>query len=112
MTNSAQAIHPSDTAKSLRQSADISTLHTRDMQIFAVYDKKAMSYAPPFYYHQKGQAIRAFDDAVNDPQSPLNKHPEDFCIFHMGSWNDTTGVLTPLPNPVPLEEALNCVKAK
>lgn len=81
------------------------------LQIFAVYDKKSVAYASPFYYPQKGQALRAFDDEVNNPQSPLNKHPEDFALFHIGTWNDTTGVITPLPNPVPVEEALNCIKS-
>lgn len=82
------------------------------LKIFAVYDKKSVAYANPFYFHQKGQAIRAFEDAVNDPQSPLSKHPEDFAIFEIGEWNDTTGVITPLPNPVPVEEALNVIKNK
>lgn len=82
------------------------------MQIFAVYDKKAVAYNLPFYYHQKGQAIRAFEDAVNDVQSPYHKHPEDFAIFHIGEWDDSTGVITPLKNPVPVEEALNVMKNK
>lgn len=82
------------------------------LQIFAVYDKKAVAYANPFYYHQKGQALRAFQDAVCDPQSPLSKHPEDFSLFYLGDWNDTTGVIVPLTNPVPVEEALNVIKSK
>lgn len=83
---------------------------SQKLQIFAVYDKKSVAYANPFFYHQKGQALRAFEDAVNDPQSPLSKHPEDFSIFHIGQWDDATGVITPLPNPVPVEEALNVKK--
>lgn len=85
---------------------------SQKLLIFAVYDKKSLAYANPFYYHQKGQALRGFDDAVNDPQSPLQKHPEDFQLFQIGEWNDTTGVITPLPNPVHIEDALNCVKTK
>lgn len=76
------------------------------MQIFSVYDKKAVAYNAPFYFHQKGQAIRAFEDAVNDPQSPFFKHPEDFALFLIGEWDDTTGLIKSLPNPVPVEEAL------
>lgn len=80
------------------------------MQIFSIYDKKAQAYMSPFYYHQKGQALRAFEDAVNDPQTPFTKHPEDFQLFHIGEWNDSTGKITPLSNPVPIEEALNVIK--
>lgn len=82
------------------------------LQIFAVYDKKALAYNNPFYYHQKGQALRGFEDAINDTQSPFSKHPEDFSLFHLGEFNDTTGVITPLPNPVHVEEALNVLKTK
>lgn len=99
------------TARDLRESAPVEKmLHSREMQIYAVYDKKSVAFAPPFYYHQKGQALRAFEDAVNDPQSPLNKHPEDFQMFHLGSWNENLGIISPLPNPVPIEEALNVKK--
>lgn len=77
------------------------------MQIFSIYDKKAQAYANPFYYHQKGQAIRAFEDAVNDVQSPFFKHPEDFCLFLVGEWDDCTGTIKPLANPQPIEEALS-----
>lgn len=82
------------------------------LKIYAVYDKKSVAYNNPFYFPQKGQAIRGFEDAVNDPNSMLNKHPEDFALFEIGEWNDTTGVITPLPNPIPVEEALNVIKSK
>lgn len=82
------------------------------LQIFAVYDKKAVAYNLPLFFHQKGQALRAFSDAVTDPQSPFFKHPEDYALHHLGEFSDLTGIIKPLPNPVPLEEALNCVNNK
>lgn len=82
------------------------------LQIFSIYDKKAVAYQNPFFYHQKGQALRAFEDAVNDPQIAFNKHPEDFSLFHIGEWDDSTGTIKSLPNPVPIEEALNLIKTK
>jgi len=81
------------------------------LQMFAIFDKKALAYANPFYYHQKGQALRALEDSVNDPQSPLNKHPEDFTLFHIGEWDDRTGLVTPLANPQHVEEALAVKKS-
>lgn len=79
-------------------------------QIFAVYDKKAVAYLLPIYYPQKGMAIRVFEDSVNDPQAGFQNHPEDFCLFHLGSYDNATGMIEPLPNPVPVEEALNVIK--
>lgn len=104
---------PEMTARQLRETATPEQmLNSRNLRIYSIYDKKAVAYTNPFYYHQKGQAIRGFEDAVNDLQSPLNKHPEDFQLFQIGEWNDTTGVITPLQNPVHVEDALNCVKNK
>ncbi len=75
-------------------------------QIFAVFDKKAIAYAYPTFLNQKGQAIRSFENAVNDPQTQFNRNPEDFSLWHLGEFDDVTGVITPLPAPVHLEEAL------
>lgn len=97
------------TARQLRTETPITQL-ARNLQIFAVYDKKSAAYAPPFFYNQKGQALRAFEDAVNDSASPLCKHAEDFSLFLIGEWNEISGILTPLPNPVHVEEALNVKK--
>lgn len=81
------------------------------LKIYSVYDKKALAYNQPFFYHQNGQAIRAFSDAVNDSQSPFFKHPADFCLFYIGEWDDQKGIIIPTQNPQPLEEALS-VKTK
>lgn len=80
---------------------------SQKMNIFAVYDKKAQAYAYPSFYHQKGQAIRAFEDAVNDPQSPFHKHPADFVLSHLGEWDDSTGIIKGFAVPQHLEEAIN-----
>lgn len=76
------------------------------IQIFAVFDKKAVVYMSPFYFLQKGQAIRAFEDSVNDPQSAFYKHPEDYSLFELGTFDDTSGIITSR-NPNFIEEALS-----
>lgn len=78
------------------------------LKIFSIYDKKAVAYNQPYFFPQTGQALRAFADLVNDNTSPLCRHPEDFALFHIGEYNDNTGVITPVtPNPIHIEEALN-----
>jgi len=77
------------------------------LQAFAIYDKKAQAYIYPHFTTTKGQAIRSFEDAVNDPSSAFFKHPEDFCLFHLGEYSDSTGQFKSMANPIPLEEAIN-----
>lgn len=104
-----ELLNGNDTAKNLREKTPVEQL-ARNLKVFSVYDKKSAAYAPPFFYHHKGQALRAFEDAVNDANSPLHKHPEDFSLFLLGEWNEVSGVLLPLTNPEHIEEALSVLK--
>ena len=59
-------------------------------QVFSIYDAKAQAYFPPFYLHNSQMAIRQFGDMVNDPESRVSKHPEDYTLFNLGEWDDQT----------------------
>lgn len=60
-------------------------------QIFVIRDSKVESYLDPFYAVNKTVAIRMVQDAANDENSLLNKHPGDFEVFQVGKFYDTTG---------------------
>lgn len=64
--------------------------------IFSVFDSKLAVYNTPFFMQREQAAIRSFTDAVNDPQTTLNKHPEDYTLFHIGDFDDDTGELIPV----------------
>lgn len=58
--------------------------------LYAVYDSKAGMFLPPFPAGTDSVAVRNFADAVQNPQSPLNKHPEDYSLHRTGIvWDDT-----------------------
>lgn len=63
------------------------------LQIFAVRDIKTDSFGTPMFLQTKGHAIRSFADEVNrkDENNILNKHPEDFELYHLGHWDTQTG---------------------
>lgn len=82
------------------------------LQMFAIFDKKAVSYMEPFCMHQKGQAIRACEDLVKNPQTMMSKHPADFALFHIGQFDDASGIITPLSAPQHIEEFVNMVSQK
>lgn len=63
------------------------------LRSFAVYDVKADLYMTPFFMPSIGQAIRAFTDLVNDPQSHVHRYPDEFRLEAIGSFNDNTGIL-------------------
>lgn len=75
------------------------------LKMFSVYDSKAECYMAPFYFHALGQAVRAFGDTVNDPQSSMCKHPGDYTLFCVADFDDQTGMVSNL-NHVNLGKAI------
>jgi len=57
-------------------------------EIFTIYDSKAQAYLTPFFLHKDGMAMRVFADCVNDKNHQFGKHPEDYTLFRIGSWDD------------------------
>lgn len=76
-------------------------------KMFAIYDKKATAYRFPHFLVTVGQAIREFQDAVNNPQTEIARHPADFALYHLGDFNDSNGNLQGLAVPAHIEEAIN-----
>jgi len=58
---------------------------------FSVFDAKADAYLRPFFAETKGLALRSFIDSVQDPQSPMFKHAEDYTLFRVGVFDQATG---------------------
>lgn len=61
--------------------------------MFSIFDVVAKIYSQPFFMPTTGQALRAFGDEVNNPQSTINKHPADFRLFKLGDFDDNSGVI-------------------
>lgn len=59
------------------------------LEIMAIYDKAIDAYMRPFMSQTLGQAIRQFTDEVNRKDgSPMHDHPEDYALFHIGTFHD------------------------
>lgn len=56
--------------------------------VFSIYDTAVSTWMPPMHFRNKGEALRWFQDSVNNPETKLNKHPSDFVLFELGSWDD------------------------
>lgn len=65
---------------------------------FSVYDNKAMMFNAPFFMPHVGMAIRALTDLVNDPSTSISRHPADYTLIEIGTYDDETGVLSAAPH--------------
>lgn len=66
------------------------------VQVFAVRDSKAALFSQPWFSVSVASAVRAFTDAVNDGKGDFGKHPDDYTLFHIGTFDDQGGVVAPL----------------
>ena len=60
------------------------------VKIFSVYDSKVEAYIQPFFMQSRGQAIRAFGDTAGDKTTNIGKHPADFTLFELGTFDPLT----------------------
>lgn len=61
------------------------------LEVVSVFDRALQAFGRPVFVQTTGQAIRSFMDECSDEKSEIAKHPEDYELFHLGSWDDGTG---------------------
>lgn len=72
--------------------------------VVAVRDQKADSFGNPWYAQTVPMALRHFSDACNTPDesNQWRKHPEDFALFHLGTFDQSTAQFDPIFPPTQL----------
>lgn len=77
--------------------------------IFSIRDKKMETFNRPFTMPAAGAAIRAFQDEVNNAGSEMNKHPEDYELYDIGTFDDELGQITANSRPLKLADAADLI---
>lgn len=72
---------------------------------FSIYDSKLEQFTPPFFMNTRPQALRAFGDHVNDKDQPINRHPEDYHLYELGTLDTDNGRLEPAASVLRLANA-------
>lgn len=73
---------------------------------FSIRDSKAEAFMRPFFAPTRGLAVRSFRDMCNE-DGPVSKHPDDYQLFEIGSFDELTGELEKLIQPFGLGMASN-----
>lgn len=69
------------------------------MKIVAVRDRAIDSFGTPFFVHTTGQAMRSFTDEMNREDSVMGAHPEDYDLYEIGEYFESTGEILPTQPP-------------
>ena len=74
--------------------------------LYSVHDTLAGIYYMPFQTMAVQPAIRAFTDIVNDPNQSIYRNPSDYNLMQIGTFDDSTGMLSPFDKPEFIVNAL------
>ncbi len=61
------------------------------LNAYTIYDVASGTYMRPYFSTADGEAMRGFKDIATDATHSVGKHPEDYTLYRVGSFNDTTG---------------------
>lgn len=79
-------------------------------KVYAVWDAQISSFDQPIFLRSKGEAIRGFADAANDPKTYVGKHPQDYTLFEIAEYDRDKGSFQNHPTPISLGLAIEFVK--
>lgn len=79
------------------------------LRAYAIFDRKATSYNAPFFLATDGQAIRGLTDLAADMNTTVGRHPSDFVLYLIGSFDDQNGQLVKLDPIVHVMDAIQVV---
>ena len=74
-------------------------------QVYSIYDKKAMFYGPLMVYDNRVSALRDFEQVCLNSQAMINKYPDDFVLYYVGTFETENGRLEPCLVPQHIMEA-------
>lgn len=71
-----------------------------NVALFSVRDVVSGTYGVPFASQNSSTAVRSVAMEVNndDARSVLHTHPDDFQLYHLGSFDDESSVFSPVEN--------------
>ena len=78
------------------------------IQMFSVYDKKALYFGTPFPAQTSAEATRMVSDAIQFEDTLLAKHPHDYDLYHLGSYDNSKGTFN-LDTPAKLITPLSAL---
>lgn len=71
--------------------------NVKRLRMFCLFDTKAQAFAPPFCTPRVELAVRSLIQMLDAGDSQLAKFPEDFVLYEVGVFDDTTGVVESVP---------------
>lgn len=62
-------------------------------RLCVLHDSAVGAYLQPFFVSSRGAAERGMFDLLADKESNVAKHPGDFTLFELGTWDQEKGLI-------------------
>lgn len=76
-------------------------------KMYAVWDQGAKFFGQVVWHRTTHEAIRTFTDAVNTPDTPFSRHPDQYVMYELGQMDFLTGSFEILPEPQSICRAID-----
>lgn len=70
--------------------------------LFSVYDSKAEHFIDPFYEQTTASGLRAFEAACNNENHQFCKYAEDYMLYELGTFDNSSAMFKLHPAPIAL----------
>lgn len=67
--------------------------------LVSIKDRAIDAFQPLGNVRAEGEAIRVFKDMLADTNTPQGKHPDDYDLYIVGTFDDQTGYVEPEGKP-------------
>lgn len=67
--------------------------------VYVILDKASESYGRPLVYATDAVAIRELSAEVRNGETFFGKHPQDFSLYYLGTYDDGSAMFELLPEP-------------
>lgn len=64
------------------------------VKMFSIRDTKLSVYRRPFFFQHEIEALRAFIEVIRDGNTEVSRFPEDYDLYHIGDYDEVTGLVT------------------
>lgn len=78
--------------------------------VYSVRDSKSETFSNPVYFKTHGEAERAFSLQATNKETLMGQFPEDYDLYHLGTFLDTTGQIEAFDTPNHIIKAINAVR--
>jgi len=82
------------------------------LEIFSILDIKTNVFNTPWFSRTQPDGVRSFKSVANDPSSFISKYPDDYHLYHLGTYEDTAGAFELAPKPLFITSGRHVVEQK